>query len=318
MHIVLMILKILGILLLCLLGVLLAVILIVLLTPIRYQAYGKRERDTGVMTAGGRISWLLSIVSVGFSYDREFTVSVRVLGHRLGGKKPGGRKSREGKAQRKEPQEEPPQGEITEQKAAQEEIVQKEITQKELPEEAIPQSKIAQEEIPAKELSEGETTQEEPGRKTLEQRLSEAKEQAAKAKTTVDETKKSLTEKKDQVSRILEFISRDEVKETVRLLWRQIRRILRHILPQKIRLQIRFGLKDPAQTGQLTALMSVMPFFYRKGVRVTPVFDEACIDGEAAVRGRIRPGTCLCLALRILFSRNFWKLYKGYQSFNKE
>lgn len=299
MSIVLMILKILGILLLCLLGLILAVILIVLLTPVRYQIYGKRERDTGIMTVGGKVSWLLSIFSICFSYDQGWAVSVRIFGHRLKDRKSGGQGN---PTSRQEEISIPPEEERTQV------IPEPKADETEPPaevkslEDAAGERANPSDEMPA--ASPDPVNRPKPGRQSAQGRAAEAKKQAS--------------EKKETISKILDFIQREEVKATLHLLWRQTGRILRHMLPQKIWLQIRFGLSDPARTGQLTALMSLIPFFYQRGIRVTPVFDEACIDGEFAVRGRIRLGTCIRLALRVIFSRSFWKLYKAYQAFEKE
>ena len=58
MHIVLLILKILGILLLVLLGLLLLVLLAVLFVPVRYQLQGMWKEDKW---ASVKVSWLLSV-----------------------------------------------------------------------------------------------------------------------------------------------------------------------------------------------------------------------------------------------------------------
>lgn len=80
LHIVLLILKIIGIILLVILGLLLAVLLLVLLVPIRYRLDGSyRERLKGTV----RVTWLLHILSIRVSYDEDLTFSFRVLGWNL-------------------------------------------------------------------------------------------------------------------------------------------------------------------------------------------------------------------------------------------
>ena len=82
MHIVLLILKILGILLLVLLGLLLLVLLAVLFVPVRYQLQGMWK---GEKWASVKVSWLLSVISFKGAYEMEkgLTGSLRVLWFKL-------------------------------------------------------------------------------------------------------------------------------------------------------------------------------------------------------------------------------------------
>lgn len=78
MHIVLLILKILGIILLVLFGLLLLVLCTVLFVPVRYQISGSwKEEKWGRV----RVSWLLSAICVNGSYEKEkgLQASLRVL-----------------------------------------------------------------------------------------------------------------------------------------------------------------------------------------------------------------------------------------------
>lgn len=320
MHIVLLILKILGMILLGILGLLLAVILIVLLVPIRYQLYGKRERETGVITASGKVSWLLSIFSLRFSYDQELQVGIHIFGRRLGQKenKSFADEPAENQSYRMQPVPEKAPYETSEEIWNQGRYEDtsgcpdghRDHTQKEAPVPGGDPHPEKTQKSKKKSRIEGEAgSQKEPIPK-------ESPLQSLRIKAAA--FRQSVSRKKDQGSEILNFLQSEEVQGTLRLLWRQIRRILRHLLPQKIWLRLRFGLKDPAQTGQVVALMSMLPFFYQKGIAVTPVFDEACFDGEAAIKGRIRIGTCFGLALRIVCSRHFWKLLKSYRAITNQ
>ena len=82
MHIVLLILKILGILLLVLLGLLLLVLLAVLFVPVRYQLQGMWKEDKWTSV---KVSWLLSVISFKGAYEMEkgLTGSLRVLWFKL-------------------------------------------------------------------------------------------------------------------------------------------------------------------------------------------------------------------------------------------
>ncbi|MFT4004268.1 MAG: hypothetical protein QM683_00860 [Lacrimispora sp.] len=80
LHIILFILKILGLAVLFLLGILLFVTLLVLLVPVRYQAEGSYY---GKVKGKVRVFWLLHILSVTVAYEKDVTLTVRLLGFRI-------------------------------------------------------------------------------------------------------------------------------------------------------------------------------------------------------------------------------------------
>uniref|UniRef100_UPI003260D391 hypothetical protein n=1 Tax=Clostridium sp. NkU-1 TaxID=1095009 RepID=UPI003260D391 len=81
LHIILFILKILGLLVLIVLGLILTVVLLVLLVPVRYQAEGSYD---GKVKGKARITWLLHILSVSAQYEEDLIVRVRFFGFRIG------------------------------------------------------------------------------------------------------------------------------------------------------------------------------------------------------------------------------------------
>ena len=80
LHILLLILKIIGIILAALLGIIALVLLCVLFVPVRYriEAEGKLGGEQPVR-AGVKVSWLLHIINVMFAYPEAACLRVRVL-----------------------------------------------------------------------------------------------------------------------------------------------------------------------------------------------------------------------------------------------
>ena len=82
-HIILLILKIIGIILLVLAGLLLLATGTVLFVPLRYRAEGEVY---GNLKAKGRVTWLFHLISVTASYEEELKISVKICGFPLGRK----------------------------------------------------------------------------------------------------------------------------------------------------------------------------------------------------------------------------------------
>ena len=82
MHIVLMILKVIGIILLVLLGILLLLLLLMLFVPLRYRLHVRKEQD--ILEADGRMTWLLHLLRIDMTIqDMHGTAVLRVCGFKL-------------------------------------------------------------------------------------------------------------------------------------------------------------------------------------------------------------------------------------------
>lgn len=79
MHIILLILKIIGIVLVSLIGVFLALILLGLFVPLRYNIKGEKGNEQPI-EADVRVNWLLHIVSFSLKYKEKVSYRLRIFG----------------------------------------------------------------------------------------------------------------------------------------------------------------------------------------------------------------------------------------------
>lgn len=287
LHIILMILKILGLLLLVILGLVLAVLLAVLFVPVRYRGSGSYYEE-GKGSVG--ISWLLHILSIRLRYDKSLTVTVRLFGFRILKQKKLDRELEEAEdimvhaMERIEPE---PVKDAKEMK----EEVQEEIQER--PEHIPP----AKKEVKTKKTPFYKTWWENVKRRGLRF--------FAKLKFffhRVYDTLKTVKDKKDE---IFSWINNENNKKTVKLLLRQGKKLIRHVLPLRGKGSITFGFDDPYLTGQVLMYASVVYPFCHKHLDLYPVFDNAVFQAEGTFRGRIRLGTVLMIGLRMLMDKNF-------------
>lgn len=356
MHIVWIVLKIAGKILLWLLGILLALLLIFLFVPIRYQAYGKREKESGHMQAGGKVSWLFSIISLYVTYEDTLETSLHIFGHPMTSKKneataPPDKESEQNPDMDFHTDAGTPSDIKSEQDTNTDSNMDSECPDKESKQKSDINSEapsgmelrtdsgknlktVSVESKPDSDMNsktdfdrDSETSSMEPrtgfdidsqADSDMDSEMDSYEASDSKTDGSPNSVGSRISEGKGKLSRILDFIQQEEVKKTLSLLWRQIRRIIRHLLPTRLHLDVHFGLSDPSQTGMVTGILATIPFFYQKGVSVIPVFDESCFYGEFACKGRVRLGTCLGLALRIFISPHFWKLLKTYKHHMQE
>lgn len=355
--IILSILKIAGLLLLGILGLILLVLLLILLVPIRYQAEAERkepeteeveESSAGFadsLRARATVSWLLHILALRVSYDKELDICVKVFGIRLGkrdetsgtGKKKKSKdRKKPGKQDRPEAQEKP-EAQVELEAQTKLEAQAKTETQ------AKAEVQAKQEAQAEREAQAKSEEQAEPGPQTkpsdeagIQPESEAASDHTAKTSTRTSRNRTPLLEKlksrlphpirkirvtfqkicaklkeiKLKKDQLLEFINKEENRQTFRLIRRQVIRLLKHILPRKLQGMVRFGFDDPYTTGQVLTYISPFYGFYARHLQLIPVFEGKALEGSVKLKGRIRIGTILVIGVRVLLDKNFRRILK--------
>lgn len=290
--IILSILKIAGMLLLAVLGLLLLALFLVLFVPIRYRA---EAEFSGSVCARGTVSWLLHIILLQVSYDKTPEVCIRIFGIRVNRPKASGEKTvRAGKEAVHDGAEAVRDGVEV------------------MTEPAVPAELTVPSEPTAPAEPAVERTAETPPAGTGK-RILRFPHPVRKIRVAFRRFCAKLKEIQLKKEAFLEFINKEENRQTFRLIKRQTIRLLKHILPGKMRGTVRFGFDDPYTTGQ--ALAYISPFYgvYARNVQLIPVFEEKTLEGDVRMKGRIRIGTILAMGIRVFFDRNFRTLLKQWR-----
>lgn len=291
LHIILFILKILGLLALIVLGLAFAAVLLMLLVPVRYQAKGSYY---GKWKGNVKFSWLLHILSVTVSYEEDITAAIRLFGFRILRPKKINAEIREAEdimVQAMEIKEPEVLKDIREIK---EEIHEKPDIRLPHPEEKIKKAKKSGVQLWFFKLKE------------------RALRFLSKLKffyRRICDTLKTAKEKKEEIHA---WVSNKDNQKTVKLLFKQTKKLIRHILPRRGKGNITFGFDDPYYTGQVLMYASVIYPFCHKHLNLYPVFDRAVFTAEGNFRGRIRLGTILLIGIRMLLNKNFRILLKKW------
>ena len=291
------ILKWLGILLLVLLGLVLTVLLAVLFLPVRYEAKGSFR---GELLAKGQISWLWRLFSIQAVYDGDTEVSLRIFGVKPGRKKE--------TAERTEKTETPDPVVTGSGKRPEEEVPVYESR----PKAEVPASEKHQgteegikEKVPAAGTKNAKNGQK---KKRVRQSLFQ------KIKVTFQRICGKLKTAEERWQKLMEFLEKEENKNTFRLLKRQVIRFFKHVLPGKVSGTVRFGFEDPYTTGRILTYISPFYGWYGRTIQVIPVFDEQVLDGELSLKGRIRIATLLFIGFQVWRDKNFRTLLKRWQA----
>lgn len=103
-----------------------------------------------------------------------------------------------------------------------------------------------------------------------------------------------------------EFFSNPRIKEAISFCWKDIKKLLHHILPTKVEGKVTFGCEDPSLTGGIVAFLGMSIPFHKNCIQVTPLFqsDRNILEGNVKMKGRIYGIVLLKTAAEIYFNKN--------------
>ena len=346
LHIILLILKILGIMIASILGILLLIVLLILLVPIRYSAsaewYDKLEADV-------KVGWLFRLLYLRILFlDNTPIIRFKIFGitikdstkpekERKPKKNKKGRKKRRRKAETDSPRDAENADlyrRLRDDIIDEDEILPEEMTEK-------PEQNLLTEKIKDDESSQ---TQQENNVKKKNDDTSEEKSASnkgfwnkvknipVKIKVLFEKIKAffqniknkiiEIIQKKDNLSAkvdlIKEFFSEERNQSGMKAGFGYIWKITKHILPTKIRGYVKFGTGDPCSTGQILGVLALLLPVYKDSLKVVPDFENGMIEGDIFLKGRIRFMTLLIICIKLLLNKACRQLYKNYLKLKEE
>jgi hypothetical protein len=294
-----------GIILLCILGLMLLLCLAVLLIPIRYQLSAVWQEEHRVK---GSVSWLLHLIHLSFDTDRNQRVCIRIFGIPVNGrfhtKKKKFQKRRKVKQKRKASGSTKVQRKESVSPAKVQKAVESSTTAGE-PKEAGGAKTADSFDTSvslAAQKSSGENT--DTVHRTVPDKAADTKKRADSSENRFVRTLRRITGrvKKFFLSIAGLFAKIKAIdEESIELLQAVLKSsggLLKHMAPRSLRGRLHFGTGDPALTGQLLGVLSVLFAMWGKGIAVIPDFEQEVFEGEAAVKGYARGIIVLILIIR--------------------
>ena len=294
-----------GIILLCILGLMLLLCLAVLLIPIRYQLSAVWQEEHRVK---GSVSWLLHLINLSFDTDRNQRVCIRIFGIPVNGrfhtKKKKFQKRRKVKQKRKASGSTKVQRKESVSPAKVQKAVESSTTAGE-PKEAGGAKTADSFDTSvslAAQKSSGENT--DTVHRTVPDKAADTKKRADSSENRFVRTLRRITGrvKKFFLSIAGLFAKIKAIdEESIELLQAVLKSsggLLKHMAPRSLRGRLHFGTGDPALTGQLLGVLSVLFAMWGKGIAVIPDFEQEVFEGEAAVKGYARGIIVLILIIR--------------------
>lgn len=134
-------------------------------------------------------------------------------------------------------------------------------------------------------------------------------------KTWIPKIKKFILSLKENFSNIKKEVSDETNKNAVSHIFKELKTLLHHIGPRRGKVQLSYSTGDPATTGELTGVLSIMPLFYKKGIHVVPDFtsDRFYIQGHFRVNGHFQVFHLLGIFIRVYRDKDLRKLMQKFK-----
>ncbi len=322
LHIILLILKIIGIIIAVILGLAVALLLIVLFVPVRYVIdAGCHDKK---LKAHVKVTWIMHIFRGVISYDEELFYSIKALWFNIYSSDVESKKEKRPKKNTenntKEKNTKNKHIDAIEDKA--DNVVSKDkqdsVDEAGLEEADCIQKKLSLEKSydEVKESDEKSTIEENGKLHTLVNKIKNVYYKIkAFIRRAIDTVKAALNKSqaaadtiKHKYTEIRNKVTDPENIEFVRFLWTQIKAVMNIIKPAKYNVNIRYGFEDSATTGWVAVRLAVLYGLMGMDVSIIPDFDNSIFEGDIYMKGRFNLYSFLIIGVRLYRNKSFRKL----------
>lgn len=312
LHIILEILKWIGIVLLTVLSLVILILLSVLFIPIRYKVKGQYEDEPD---AAVTVSWFFHLIHFKIRFRKKLVWQVRIFGILFMGSEKR-KKIRKPKSQKDRSDAEVHKKDMQSTEQSEEPGFQAETELSKCAEILEPPNQPQtqkQPQIPMTSESDAEVTQPRKHRiKNFFFFIRKIWSKIIHAMRNIRYTMKKICDKIKQVHDHIAYyhgvITGEEGQAVIRLIKTELGKLLLHIAPEKCRINVSFGFDDPATTGQIMAILGMIYPIWSYDISIHPDFENTLIKGNVYIRGRIRLFTLIRIAWKVYFNKNLKKV----------
>ena len=328
LHIIIFILKIIGILLLVILGLILLLVSSVLFVPITYKI--RAERKDGVIQVRAVAGWMFRLLSVHYrlhtSQEPMQLLQGRILGIPVWKPlEPKKEKPKKAEKKSKEKQSKPKQmgAKQLEQKA---EVKSSDKAKERLKKDLTPGTAVASVPQPEPEVSRQEQPQDKqaqtkPPRQSILKKLLYAIRRIYGKITAIGRGLFSLVVKllhmpekaSETIGTLTDFWNLEENVKARESIWRELKFLWKHSRPRKADLTLHFGFEDPSWTGQCMGVLSILNVWYPGRIFLKPEFEQEIFEGTLYIKGHMMLAVPLLSIFRLWRDENVMNMYRHFR-----
>lgn len=348
LHLILVILKIIGILFAVLILLLLLLTGLVLFVPLRYEISGSYHKET--YGGGGSVSWLLGLLKIQGSFEKGKGLSWKVKAAWFSLPKEGKPKMKKTKPQKTKSKKSPVKTETSKIETSKSEIPKasepgktEEFLRKppaKAPKPKEPEAEVIKEmekksaasvsEAVKESVQNPKEASEKTSRSSFAEKLSslfeipvqilerigksirKLVERLRRIWENLKKTARKLQDLKEKVQVYLDFYHSEEVQAVLKEVKRYLTFFWKHYRPRKAEGHLKFGFTDPSLTGQAAGILYLLTASPGQDFALYPEFEteELLLDGEAVMTGHIRLCYLAKAAVCMFFDKNLRRSWK--------
>lgn len=319
LHIILLILKIIGIVLLCIIGVIILVLIGVLFVPVRYriEVMRKEGEEEPPVDVRVKVTWLLHLLNVLIRYPCETLVRVRLMIFTIW--KMPFQKGQEGQSDQEDDVAEEGDSQAGTDREPQEKNSEKQSASTAEKIMSVEKEKIPTVTVQATRTEdESDETKEAPTfmdkLRALPVILRKVIEKIKSLFENIQYTIRRFCDKMKSISDNIQYykalVESEAFHNSFGLCKEELTAILKSLKPQKLEAKLIVGMDDPAATGEILAVCGMLYPILGGHVDVTGDFERKRIEGSVFIQGKIRAWTFLRAAVRIYFNKDIKRLLR--------
>lgn len=120
----------------------------------------------------------------------------------------------------------------------------------------------------------------------------------------------TLKNAKDKVEEIRIFIKDEGNRQAFLYGKGQLFRLIKHLKPRKYKINLKFGTGDPALTGQILGIIATLMPVYKNNASIIPDFENIILEGDIYMKGRITIAKLLLLGFQLYQDKNVKRCYQ--------
>lgn len=323
-QVILFILKIIGITLLTILCLVLFILALVLFVPVFYKVKIVHNPQKTQIRAGA--SFLFPLLWIRFEYMKKISYAVRIFGFALidSEKSKEQKKEKQKKKQKEKSGRKKKKAANPEKKEKTKQVIKPDDTRNQdtgrKPEETEKPEK--QNKLKTKDKSQRRPESKSTAETNKNFQKTETKEKSRssffeKIKSKIEKIRNTISSIVQKIRRLLHqkdelfgILGKPETKRAIVFVWQKLKQLLRHILPRKIKGYIAYGADNPATTGQVIGVISVLYAKTGKLLELRPNFEEKQLEADVELKGRMQIFTLLLIAGKVYFNKELRQAVK--------
>lgn len=306
--IILFILKILLIIIGVILGIAIFLLALVLFVPIIYEATGSKDET---LYLEGKASWLFQLIRLKFYYHDSIHYEAKIFWKKVYTSEPSqdGNNTEEIKR-------------VSETKV-QENKVEVSNQKKVHIAGQVTENQVKENQSTNQQSTSGLTQQTKSQTTSKNIRIEGLPSGTKKESHKTKKVKKIKINKKEKVKKeesgfknffetVRSFFAEEAYKGVIKFVVKHSLKMIKSIIPRKIRLHLEFGTNDPAMTGYILGLLSIFYAFTGNSMDIKPDFEKQLFKGDFSIKGKIFIFVLVYHGLRIILDKRVKKLIAEY------